>query len=153
MICRQFRLVVGSIIVLFEPLTTSALGYLLDQSATTVGKTLEGLYSVLDAGGGILPIRLLHLSFRDFLVTPARYTDNGFLVLQKQVHAALFQYCLDLLKGLTKKICMFSSYKVRVEEVEPSTLSHYLPAGAQYARRYFNKLGSRSAMRTKFILF
>jgi hypothetical protein len=36
MIWRQFRLVVGSIIVLFEPLTTSALGYLLGQSASKV---------------------------------------------------------------------------------------------------------------------
>ncbi|KAJ0417656.1 hypothetical protein BJY00DRAFT_315767 [Aspergillus carlsbadensis] len=137
MICQQFRLVVGSIVVLFEPLTTPALGCLLGQSGSTVDETLEELYSVLDSGRGVLPIRLLHLSFRDFLVTPARCTDKGFLVLEKQAHAALFRYCLDLLKGLKKNICRFPSYKVLAEEVEPSKLVVYLPAGTQYACRYW----------------
>ncbi|KAF9762005.1 hypothetical protein IL306_003590 [Fusarium sp. DS 682] len=138
MICGRFRLIVGSIIVLFEPLTVSALGHLLGESVSTVEGTLGELYSVLAMGDEQLPIQLLHLSFRDFLVKSARCIDSDFLVSERKTHTALFRRCLTLLTGALKQnICDLPSPTVCAADIEYSKLCRYLPQDVQYACRYW----------------
>lgn len=71
-----FKRVVGSIVILFNPLSAVALGFLLDKSAIgtkqaqmDVEEMLSHLHSVLEVPkSSANPIRLLHPSFRDFLL-------------------------------------------------------------------------------------
>ncbi|KAH8198805.1 hypothetical protein TruAng_007028 [Truncatella angustata] len=75
-VINRFNTVVGPIITLATPLPRSALAQLLNVTISTIDGALETLRSVLNIPRAPdRPIRLLHLSFRDFLVDPARRED------------------------------------------------------------------------------
>lgn len=64
-----FRSIVGVIVILFNPLSAHALSELLDIKRQEVKQTLDDLHSVLDVPESQAhSIRLLHPSFRDFLL-------------------------------------------------------------------------------------
>ena len=66
-----FREVVGSIAILESPLSTASLTCLLRVPQDGIKCQLDFLYSVLSVPNSEdVPIRLLHLSFRVFLVDP-----------------------------------------------------------------------------------
>ena len=70
---EAFRKVVGSIVVLESPLSTRSLARLLQVPQKEVECRLDALHSVLSVPEDEdVPIRLLHLSFRDFLVDRQR---------------------------------------------------------------------------------
>lgn len=74
-----FRAVVGPVIRLSKPLSIIALSRLIGVEITDIRWLLENLFSVMeiseDDNG---TIALLHLSFRDFLLSPQRCCDHRF---------------------------------------------------------------------------
>lgn len=74
-----FRQVVGAIVNLFEPLSVIAIVGLLAFNESTIKRRLHNLHSVLEVPDGQeYPIRLLHPSFRDFLLNNERCCNQNF---------------------------------------------------------------------------
>lgn len=135
----RFRLVVGSIVTAFDVLSTIALANLLDRPVKDVGLALNSLHSVLNVPKEQdLPIRLLHPSFRDFLVDSRRCYDGCFYIDQELLHMELAKRCLELLShALKKDICNLRMPGVLIHEVQSSEIEVHLPKDVQYACRYW----------------
>jgi hypothetical protein len=72
---EEFKEIVGVIIILATPLSISSLSRLIDREPDNVKCRLDRLHSVLSVPNDFdTPVRLLHLSFRDFLLD--HYTDK-----------------------------------------------------------------------------
>ncbi|RYP54983.1 hypothetical protein DL768_000299 [Monosporascus sp. mg162] len=97
---QEFRDIVGSIVVLASPLSTSALARMLNMAQDTVDDRLDLLHSVLDVpSSSSSPVRLLHLSFREFLLDPEKSDRNSFWVNEKETHRRLAAQCLRTFEG------------------------------------------------------
>jgi hypothetical protein len=76
---REFQLVVGSVILLANPLSSLALSNLLGVSESTVDRRLDSLYSIFNIPpDNRAPVRMLHLSIREFLVDPEKQGQSPF---------------------------------------------------------------------------
>ncbi|KAI8633534.1 vegetative incompatibility protein HET-E-1 [Xylariaceae sp. FL1651] len=93
-----FKRVVGSIVLLATPLSTTALARLLDMSPIKIDNQLDFLHSVLIIKLDT-PVQLLHLSFRDFLVDSERSGKNPFQVHKEQTHKQLVLDCLRVMNN------------------------------------------------------
>jgi NACHT domain len=73
----QFKRIVGSIAVVFDPLSTTALADLLGVEEEEIDRNLADLHSVLDVPESKKsPIRVLHTSFLEFLLDKGRCSDK-----------------------------------------------------------------------------
>ena len=84
-----------------------------------------------------VPIRTLHLSFRDFLLHPATREKTPFWVDEREVHQRLTDRCLLLCHGLKRNICGLASEGASRSEVSLETINQCLPSELQYACRYW----------------
>jgi hypothetical protein len=137
-LCERFRQIVGSIVILFEPLSPAALTELLPIQARLIDKTLNPLRSVLNVSENRnSPIRLLHPSFRDFLLDQ-RCLDDQFRISGKKAHSDLAESCLKVMSnGLKRDICRLRMPGALTSEVESSDIVRYLPISVLYACRYW----------------
>jgi hypothetical protein len=139
----QFQLLVGSIVVLFDALSAAALSRLLFQpgaeSIDIVNMTLDPLQSVLSVPEDTRsPIRIIHPSFRDFLLDRHRCSDNQFWIDRKQAHSKLARSCLEYMsKKLKKNICGLRSPGSLAAGVDGNKLIRCVPLPLQYACRYW----------------
>jgi NACHT domain len=137
----EFRDIVGSIIVLESPLSISSLARLLQISKEDIKCRLDSLHSVLNIlDSEDLPVRLLHLSFRDFLVDPQKKGKSPFWVDERETHERLASKCLKLLsspEGLRQNICKLLNPGTLRCEVDKQTIAICLPPELQYACRYW----------------
>ncbi len=90
-----------------QALSASALKNLLRVSCEEVNDRLDMLQSILVVPeSSTAPVRLLHLSFREFLLDPRQRDSNPFWVDEKQTHRQLAIRCLAILKDyLHMNIC------------------------------------------------
>lgn len=137
---KEFRDIVGSIVILFEPLSTTSLAIILGKSKTLVDNRLHRLHSVLKVPTDPQsPVRLFHLSFRDFLTDPERKL-SPFWVDGIKTHETIAFRCLDLLwkSGCLKEdICSLSRPGVLRTDIDSGLIEQYLPAEVQYACRHW----------------
>jgi len=90
---QEFRIIVGSIITVAEPLSRKSLAALLNVSPGTLKLRLNPLYSVLRIPDDLeTPIRTLHLSFREFLLSDK--LPESFKVDGPATHRMLVTKCL-----------------------------------------------------------
>jgi hypothetical protein len=138
-LCRLFKEIVGSIVVLFDPLAAANLAGLLNRTKEEIDQTLDDLHSVLEVPESQeCPIRLLHPSFRDFLLDEKRCWDQQFWVDKRKAHDALAQNCLRLMSNSLKTdICGLHLPGTLSSAVESSRIEKYLPPELQYACRYW----------------
>ncbi|KAI9859115.1 MAG: hypothetical protein M1813_007071 [Trichoglossum hirsutum] len=136
----EFRDIVGSIIVLESPLSISSLAHLLQISKEDISCKLDLLHSVLSIPDSEdLPIRLLHLSFHDFLVDPQK-KGSPFWVDKRETHESLASRCLELLsspEGLRQNMCKLLNPGTLRSEIDKRTIAIYLSPELQYACRYW----------------
>jgi hypothetical protein len=134
-----FSHIVGSIVVLFDTVSLASLAQLLDRSKEEINRTLNRLHSVLDvpkSEGGF--IRLLHPSFRDFLLNSQRCRNPIFLVNQNQAHYNLFKACLRVMSNhLRRDMCSLRLPGARATKVNASEVDKCIPLHVQYACRYW----------------
>lgn len=130
----NFKLVVGSIALLNQPLSRYSLLQLLNLSMDSFHATVHHLQSVV-----ILPenqqdvIRLMHPSFYEFIINPLRCIPR-FLVKPELQHTLLAQACLNALKTLKKNICCIQDSLAILSHEELAPLIHqYIPTSLQYA--------------------
>jgi hypothetical protein len=135
----EFRGIVGPIVLLAEPLSASSLSHLLGMSTITLARTFYRLHAVLDIPSSAdVPIRSFHLSFRDFLIDPAKRDRNEFWIDQREVHHKVATNCLRLMESSLKKdICGLKIPGKPRLEVSSETIDICLPAYIQYACRHW----------------
>ncbi|RYP78020.1 hypothetical protein DL770_006952 [Monosporascus sp. CRB-9-2] len=136
---QEFRDIVGSIVVLASPLSTSALARMLNIAQDTVDDRLDLLYSVLDVPSSLSsPVRLLHLSFRDFLLDPEKSDKNPFWVNEKETHRQLAAQCLRVMdEAFRTDICGVQWPGTSQSSIDPQTISENLRPEVQYACQYW----------------
>ena len=113
----DFRTVVGTILLLFNPLSIKGLSELLRYHPSHICNTICSLHSLLLVPDGIGdPILTIHKSFPDFLTDPERCKDEQFLVEPSVHHAEILFSCLNLIKErLKKNICSLDDHAVLSE--------------------------------------
>lgn len=131
---QEFRVVVGSIVILASPLSTSALGRLLDFPRALIETRLDLLHSVLSVPtSSESPVRLFHLSFRDFLVDPNEKGENQFWIDEKGHHTFLATKCIQTMDCLRQDICNLQAPGTLRAELEDSRVQAHIRPEVQYA--------------------
>ncbi|KAK5634345.1 hypothetical protein RRF57_010059 [Xylaria bambusicola] len=130
-----FNRVVGSIVVLSDTMTPAELSALIFEPQDKILAVLRCLYSVLDvseqAGGRI---RLVHPSFRDFLLDATKAPDRRISVDAKATHRDLLFCCLRLMKGYLKRnMCNIEPPGTRVHKIPKARIDQFISRPVQYA--------------------
>jgi len=134
----RFRQVVGSIVVMFNTMPARNLAQLLQVPFKMVSRTLDSLRSVLNVPEDeSQPVRLFHLSFRDFLQNPQRCSDSRFQIAEKERHTSLFRKCMSHISQLQENICGLWGPGVLITEIPNDTIHKNIPPHVQYACRYW----------------
>jgi len=136
-----FREIVGSIVILESPLSVISLARLLQIPPKQVEFQLDFLHSVLSIPKNKdVPIRLLHLSFREFLVDPRKQGKIPFWVDERRTHEKLASHSLKLMSksnGLHQNMCSLSPPGILRSDINERTISSNLSPELQYACRYW----------------
>ena len=102
---------------------------------------LDSLHSILSIPDSkSAPVRLLHLSFRDFLIDPLKKGKSLFWVDKRETHERLASKCLELLsssEGLQQDICKLLNSGTLRSEIDEQTIATCLPPELQYACHYW----------------
>jgi hypothetical protein len=136
----RLKMILGTIVLLRDPLASLALERLLALKSRTVQETLRRLHSVI-----IVPddatqvIRTLHPSFFDFITSPARCQNPKFLVNSRTQHTLLARACLETMKDLKRDICGIKNPSILNRKVGdlPVRITTCIPPHLQYACRHW----------------
>jgi len=136
----RFRAVVGTVVVVFNPLSIKALSDLLGVS--DISTTLCSLHSLLlvptskDA-----PLRIFHKSFPDFLMDQSRCTDHRFSIVPSIHHTEILLSCLRLMRErLKRNICRLDDYTMLSEVKDlPDHQKDYVGDALEYASSFWTK--------------
>lgn len=125
--------ILETLLTLFAPVSASTLSGLLGVPLETITQWLRPLQAVLSIPENHdFPIRLLHHSFREYLLDNQMSADLMFWINEKRVHAFLARRCLLLMSSSLKKdLCnlkLRGFLTQKVTEVEKS-----IPLHVQYA--------------------
>lgn len=138
-ILHEFRDTVGPIVILASPLSTVALEKILGISIRSIDRILDSLHSVLDIPSSpTAPVRLLHLSFSDFLLDPEKQGQNPFWIDKTKQHMDMLANCLRVMENsLQKDGCHVREPGTFRSTINPESINKYLPPEVQYACRYW----------------
>jgi len=137
-----FQTVVGTILLIFNPLPIKALSELLGYNVPHIRSTIRSLHSLLlipDKPED--PIRTFHKSFPDFLTDPEQCKDKRFLVEPTVQHVEILFSCLNLMRArLKKNICNLDKHAVlhEVKDLSAKRKDHIGDA-LEYACRFWTK--------------
>ncbi|KAL8364767.1 hypothetical protein RB595_003847 [Gaeumannomyces hyphopodioides] len=133
-----FRELIGTIVLLANPLPTTSLARLLGKPQKDVDSRLVRLHSVLNISEDpATPVKPLHLSFHDFLVND---DTHSFWIDKKDIHKRLADRCLGLLSTsdtLRRDVCDLHYPGTFRSEIGLQTINTALPPEVQYACRYW----------------
>ena len=134
----MLRCILGSIVVLFSPLSTNSLNRLLSPKLR-VDRVLMDFHAILDMPKvDTYPLRLHHPSFRDFLLDRKRCEDANFWVNEKQAHQVLANSCIRLMStSLKQDICGIDAPGKLAADIERSRVEQSLSPEVQYACLYW----------------
>ncbi|KAJ5135398.1 uncharacterized protein N7515_004676 [Penicillium bovifimosum] len=132
---QEFQEIVGVIILLDVPLSINALALFLGIEADQISNRLDSFRSVLRIPSDRdQPVRILHLSFRDFLVR----TKTKFYMDEPKKQKEIAQFCLRTMQGrLQKDICNLASPGMRRADIDPRHIRQSLPPEVQYSCRHW----------------
>jgi hypothetical protein len=135
----MLRQILGSLAVLFSPLSASSLSRLLCITKDDIDQTLEDLHSVLGVPKDqTQPLHLHHPSFRDFLLNKNRCSDSNFQVDETQAHQTLASSCIQLMStSLKQDVCGQEAPGILVADIESSRIEQCLPPEVRYACLYW----------------
>jgi len=148
--CLHLRLVVGVVLLVFNPLSIKALSGLLESCGTQsrIYNTLRALHSVLLVPDNIEdPVRIFHKSFPDFLMDPGRCTNTRFFVDPTAHHREILFLCFNVMKrGLKKNICnLVNSTPLSEVEDLPVHRAAHIGDVLEYACRFWTTHLARTA--------
>jgi len=137
-ILEDFKEIVGAVVNLATPLSINALSQLLDRGRDDLKCRLDLLHSVLSVPNDFdTPIRLLHLSFREFLLNN-RKSKSEFWIDEKGVNKHLTGQCLQTMqRSLRKNICNLPNEGTQRNEIDRDSIHCKIPPELRYACRYW----------------
>jgi len=125
---RKFQLVFGALLLSPDPLSRNSLTGLLGDKKLPpqdISLFLARFYSVLHVPHKeTLAIRVIHLSFRDFMLDDKRNKDPNFQIDQLKTHTRLFQRSIDIMsstQGLKRNIAGLESPGTCIADVKTGT--------------------------------
>lgn len=132
---KELQTIVGVIILLEIPLSINALSSFLEIGADQISNRLDSFRSVLSVPDDRdQPARILHLSFRDFLIRPG----TKFSVDMVQKHKDIAKLCLKTMRCcLQRDICHLASPGTQRADINPQQIRRYLPPELQYSCCYW----------------
>lgn len=134
-----FHRVIGSIVVVYDALTISQLADILQEPRVEISKTLHQLHSIIDVPeqeDGV--IRLLHPSFRDYIVNAKRCSHELYAIDMRKAHAGLFRCCLRiLLAHLRRNPCDIRQPGMKARHTSKIDIDKNIPFSVQYASQYW----------------
>ncbi|KAG8422904.1 hypothetical protein J3459_009931 [Metarhizium acridum] len=132
---QQFRAIVGSIIILTRPFSFLSLARILYIPKRTIEHQLDGLYSVLSVPNvSDAPVRLLHLSFRDFLLDPDKKDEKPFWVNEITAHDTMASKCFRLMDdSLRENVCNLKDPAALQTSIDPERVNECIRDDVQYA--------------------
>ncbi|KAI0469031.1 vegetative incompatibility protein HET-E-1 [Xylaria cf. heliscus] len=135
----RFHQIIGVVITLANPLSISALAKVLDLPENIISDHFDLLHSVLSVPSSPQePVRLLHLSFRDFLLDPEK-CDNPFWINERETHHQLATDCLRIMsEKLKADICNVGNPGTRISSIGHGKINNNLPPEVQYACRFWS---------------
>lgn len=145
---QSFKDIVGPLTVLATPLPVNALSQLLALKSSITSNNVKSLLNRLQSlliipDDPELPVRLRHLSFRDFLfdsTTKVNKQSEKFWIDEKAIHQKLSEQCLRVMESkLKKNICMLPDDTLQRSEIDSDSVSEHLPPELQYACRYWTQ--------------
>ncbi|KAF3314561.1 hypothetical protein TWF173_004645 [Orbilia oligospora] len=145
-LATEFRAIVGTIVNLASPLSVSSLSKILAMSEGKINAKLKELHSVLDIptrANPDTPIRMFHLSFRDFLsgqVLCENSNFHDFWIDEKEAHAVIYKKCIELMSGtggLKRNICNVKSPGTLRADIDEGVIESCLPSELRYACCYW----------------
>ncbi|KAF7540571.1 hypothetical protein G7054_g1266 [Neopestalotiopsis clavispora] len=133
------REVLGSITILFSPLSINSLSNLIPASSSDINETLADLHTIFRIPDQMdRVIRFHHPTFRDFLFNRQRCSDLNFWVDEKQAHKAMAENCIQLMsKVLKRDICGLQLPGTLLEDIEPKLIKERITPELEYACRYW----------------
>ena len=138
----NIRSVFGAVILTANPLSPSAIATLLGFDTEDVFLFLLSVHSLLILQEKIdSPVQSFHKSFPDFIVDPARCTNQRFLISPPDHHTELLVGCLELMnQRLEKNMCRLPDAVINseVNDLQDRT-NKYIEGGLQYASRSWHK--------------
>ncbi|KAK7415429.1 hypothetical protein QQX98_005880 [Neonectria punicea] len=135
----RFRDIIGSLVILAIPLSASTLGRIFNRPKDTVDDQLDMLHLVLSIPSSEQsPVRLLHLSFRDFLVDPEKRGENQFWIDEEVAHGHMAMKCLHVLeKHLRTDTCNLVQPGTSRSSINPEVIDAHIPPEVRYACLYW----------------
>jgi len=136
----RFKTAVGTVLLVFNPLSTRALSDLL--RVPSVSTAICSLHSLLLVPESIEdPIRAFHKSFPDFLMDPVRCKDKWFFVEPAVHHTEILLSCLSLMgESLKRNICNLDDYTVLSEVKDlPTCQKDHIGDALEYACQFWAK--------------
>ncbi|KAK5997067.1 Vegetative incompatibility HET-E-1-like protein [Cladobotryum mycophilum] len=139
---RNFHPIVGSIVTTFDTMDLTTLTTLIKEPKANIIPLLDRLQSVLDVNTSEKTsrhIKVLHPSFRDFLLDPDRCTRTMFSINSKKAHCYLYNCCLRIMSEhlQRKNVCSLQRPGIRLVDVSRSDVDRHIPAVVQYACSYW----------------
>lgn len=136
---EEFQNVIGVIILLKTPLSIASLSHLTGVRKSLIDLRLNSLHSVLSVpNDATKPVRLFHLSFRDFLLDPNIREKTEFWVDEKKKHSEITLQCLTVMReGLRKNLCKLELDGTQRTEIDRCLIDESIPPELQYSCRYW----------------
>ncbi|KAL4813863.1 hypothetical protein BDW67DRAFT_101415 [Aspergillus spinulosporus] len=133
---QEFQDIVGVIILLATPPSVNALANLINKPKNKVHSRLEGFYSVLNVPeNNDLPVRILHLSFRDYLL---KTEESSFRVSQEKTHKKIASHCLCVMNDrLKRNICSLPNYGSLRDDIDSHIIQQHLTVDLAYSCQYW----------------
>jgi NACHT domain len=126
-VSHNFRYMLGTVAVLFAPLSITDLSCLLDVETEDFKETLADLHSIIDVPNDTAcPIRLHHPSFRDFLCDQGRCRNEALCVDRFVMHRMLAKWSFKTMSILRRDICYLNDHGTMVEDVEPAVIQRHM---------------------------
>ena len=151
----DYQLILGSVIVFVTPLSSASIAALLNQPEDWIDSKLDFLHSVLSVPAPPDPVRLMHLSFRDFLLDPAKRGNNRFWIDEKHANEMLAMNCIRRMRECLKRDIYSSEIEGKpLSERDLENTPEALPAELQYACRqwvYHLELGDSSICKIELL--
>jgi len=137
----RFRSVVGSMVLIFHPLSIKTLSDLTNcGTPTRISSALCTLHSLLLIPDSMEdPVRIFHKSFPDFLTDPRRCTDNQFFINPSVHHQEILFSCLNVMRDrLKRNICNLDNLAV-LSEIEdlPTLRTTHIGGTLEYACHFW----------------
>ena len=136
---EEFRNIIGVIILLKTPLSVTSLSLLTGAPPKLIDLRLNSLHSVLSIPDNkTKPVRLFHLSFRDFLLDQNIREKTEIWVDEKKKHSEITLQCLRVMReGLRKDPCKLEHDGIQRMEIDQSLIDESISPELQYSCRYW----------------